>query len=84
MDPRELIEDLVARIAPNATLVEIAEDERQYRVTVAGTSGLVADCELPRQPVEAATRWGDARAQLAAALTQCADHVEVRIPDGRG
>jgi hypothetical protein len=84
MDPRGLIEDLVTRVAPNATLVGIAEDERQYRVTVAGTGGVVADCELPRQTVEAATRWGDARAQVAAALKQCADHVDVRIPDGRG
>jgi hypothetical protein len=84
MDPRGLIEDLVSRVAPNATLVGIAEDERQYRVTVAGTSGVVADCELPRPTVEAAVRWGDARAQLAAALKQCADHVDVRIPDGRG
>ena len=85
MDPRALIEDLVRRIAPNATVVGIAEDAERFRVTVAGTSSVVADCELSREAVESATqRWGTARARIAAALKRCADDVDVRIPDARG
>ena len=48
MDPRAFIEGLVQKIAPNATVVGIAEDAERFRVTVAGTSGVLADCELPR------------------------------------
>jgi len=85
MDARALIEDLVQKIAPNTTVVGIAEEPENYRVTVTGTSGVVADCELPRDAVEAATRrWGLARARLAATLKRCADDVDARIPDARG
>jgi len=84
MDPRALIEDLVQKIAPNATVVGIAEDAERFRVTVAGTSGVQADCELPRDTVEAAGRRSTARARVAATLKRCADDVDVRIPDGRG
>ncbi len=83
MDPRALIEDLVQKIAPNATVVGIAEDAQRFRVTVAGTSGVVADCDLPREAVESAVRWGSARAKVAATLKRCADDVDARIPDGR-
>jgi hypothetical protein len=84
MDPRTLIEDLVQKIAPNATVVGIAEEAGNIRVTVTGTSGVVADCELPRETVEAAARLGTARARVAATLKRCADDVDVRIPDARG
>jgi hypothetical protein len=84
MEPRGLIEDLVTRIAPNTTVVGVADEGGRYRVTVAGTSGVVAACELPRKTLEAAGRWGDARARVAAALKRCADDVDARIPDGRG
>ncbi len=84
MDPRGLIEDLVQRLAPNATVVGITEAPEGYRVTVAGTSGVVANCELPRHAVEAATRRSTARARLAVTLKRCADDVDVRIPDARG
>jgi hypothetical protein len=84
MDPRTLIEDLVQKLAPNATVVGIAEKPEGYRVTVAGTTGVVADCELPRDAVEAATHhWGTARSRVAVALKRCADDVDARIPDGR-
>jgi hypothetical protein len=53
-------------------------------VTVAGTSGVLADCELPRDVVEAAARRSTARARLATTLKRCADDVDVRIPDARG
>jgi hypothetical protein len=85
MEARALIEDLVQKIAPNTTVVGIAEESENYRVTVTGTSGVVADCELPRDAVEAATRRrGSARARLAATLKRCADDVDARIPDARG
>ena len=84
MDARALIEDLVQKIAPNTTVVGIAEEPETYRVTVTGTSGVVADCELPRDAVESAARWGSARARVAATLKRCADDVDARIPDGRG
>jgi hypothetical protein len=84
MDPRGLIESLVHKLAPNATVVAIREESERYRVTVAGTSGVVADCELPRTVVEAATHRGTARARVAVTLKRCADDVDARIPDGRG
>jgi hypothetical protein len=84
MDPRGLIEDLVQRLAPNTTVVGIAEAPAGFRVTVAGTSGVTADCELPRDVVEAATHRGTARAKVAVVLKRCADDVDARIPDARG
>jgi hypothetical protein len=84
MDPSGLIEILVQQLAPNATVVAIAEGPGSYRVTVAGTSGVLADCELPRDVVEAAARRSTARARLATTLKRCADDVDVRIPDARG
>ena len=84
MDPRTMIEDLVQKLAPNATVVGIAEEPERFRVTVAGTTGVVADCELPRDAVEAAAHhWGTARSRVAATLKRCADDVDGRIPDGR-
>ena len=84
MDPRGLIQDLVQKLAPNTTVVGIAEDAGRYRVTVAGTSGVMANCELPRDIVEAAPHRGTARARIAATLKRCADDVDARIPDARG
>ena len=84
MDPRAMIEDLVRKIAPNATVVGVAEEAERFRVTVAGTSGVLADCELPREALESAARWGSVRAKVAATLKRCADDVDARIPDGRG
>jgi hypothetical protein len=84
MEPRVLIEELVQKMAPNTTVVGIAEDAHRFRVTVAGTSGVLADCELPREAVESATRRASARARVAATLKRCADDVDARIPDARG
>jgi len=84
MNPRGLIENLAHKLAPNATVVTIREESERYRVTVAGPSGVVADCELPRTVVEAATHRGTARARLAVTLKRCADDVDARSSDGRG
>jgi hypothetical protein len=84
MDPRGLIENLVRTLAPNTAVVGITEEPERYRVRVAGTSGVVADCELPREVVEAATRRNTARARVAVTLKRCADDVDARVPDARG
>lgn len=83
MEPREMIEDLVTKMAPNATVIGITEDHERYRVSVAGTTGVVADCVLPRDEVHAAAQWGEARRRVAAALKRCADDVVAPIGDGR-
>jgi hypothetical protein len=78
-----MIEDLVTKIAPNATVIGITEDHERYRVSVAGTTGVVADCVLPRDEVQAAGQEGDARRRVAAVLKRCADDVVAPIGDGR-
>ena len=83
MEPREMIEDLVTKMSPNATVIGITEDHERYRVSVAGTTGVVADCLLPREDVDAAGQWGEARRRIAAALKRCADDVVAPIGDGR-
>jgi hypothetical protein len=84
MDSRGLIEELVRTLAPNTTVVGITEAPGGYRVTVAGTSAVVANCELPRAAVEEAARPGAARTRVAVTLKRCADDVDARIPDARG
>jgi hypothetical protein len=84
MDSGAFLRDLVTKLEPNATVVAIDETGGdRYRVRLAGTTGVVADCELPRDDVEAAERWGDARRRVASALKRCADDVVAPVPDGR-
>ena len=83
MEPREMIEDLVTKMSPNATVIGITEEHERYRVSVAGTTGVVADCVLPRDEVQAAGQWGEARRRVAAALKRCADDVVAPVGDGR-
>jgi hypothetical protein len=82
-DARRLIEDIVTQIAPNAAVIGVEEHQERYRVSVAGTTGVVAHCELPRDTVEAAARWREARARVAATLKRCADDVVAPVGDGR-
>ncbi|HEV8616713.1 MAG TPA: hypothetical protein VGU22_14580 [Methylomirabilota bacterium] len=82
-EARRLIEEIVTNVAPNATVIGVEEQHEGYRVSVTGTSGVVANCELPRDAVESAGRWREARARLAATLKRCADDVDAPIPDGR-
>jgi hypothetical protein len=84
MEPREVIERLITEVAPNATVAAFEERGARCRVTIAGTTGVLADCELPRAAVEAAERDGADRARVAAALKRCADDVVAPLPDGRG
>jgi hypothetical protein len=85
MEAGTFLRDLVTRLEPNATVLGIEEERggELYRVRLAGTTGVVADCELPRGDVEAAARWGEARRRVATALKRCADDVVAPVGDGR-
>jgi len=85
MEAGTFLRDLVTKLEPNATVVGIEEEQggALYRVRLAGTTGVIADCELPRDDVEAAERWGEARRRVASALKRCADDVVAPIGDGR-
>lgn len=63
MDTRRFIEALVPEIAHNASVVRIDETADLVRVTIAGTTGVEAACEVPWETVEAATERADARAR---------------------
>lgn len=85
MEAGRFLRDLVTKLEPNATVVGIEEEQGGdlYRVRLAGTTGVIADCELPRRDVEAAERWGEARQRVASALKRCADDVVAPVGDGR-
>ena len=84
MEPGTFLRELVTKLEPNATIVAIEEHGGdRYRVRLAGTTGVVADCELPRADVEAAERRDDARRRITTALKRCADDVVAPVPDGR-
>ena len=85
MDAGTFLRDLVTKLEPNATVVGIdaAQGGDLYRVRLAGTTGVVAECELPRRDVEAAEQRDDARRRIATALKRCADDVVAPIGDGR-
>ena len=85
MEAGAFLRDLVMRLQPNATVVGVEEAQggELYRVRLAGTTGVVADCELLRGDVEAAARWGEARRRVAGLLKRCADDVVAPVGDGR-
>ena len=83
MEPRDIIEGLITEVAPNATVARFEAGAERCRVTIAGTTGVLADCELPRDAVDAAAREGRDRRRVAAALKRCADDVVAPLPDGR-
>ena len=85
MEAPTFLRDLVTELAPNASVVAIEEAPggNVVRVRLAGTTGIIADCELPRGEVEAAERSSDARGRVATALKRCADDVVAPVPDGR-
>lgn len=85
MEAGTFLRDLVTKLEPNATVVGIEEEQGGdlYRVRLAGTTGVIADCELPRGDVEAAERGGEARRRVASTLKRCADDVVAPVGDGR-
>jgi len=83
MEARRLIETLVTQMTPNATVVDIVETERGYTVTIAGTTGVVARCEIPRQAIEDTANPVGALRRVSAMLKTCADTTVATVPDGR-
>ena len=83
MDVRGFIERLVPEVAHNATVVRVDEASDVVRVTITGTTGVEAGCELSRNAVEAASAEGLARDHLASMLKACADRAVAPLPDGR-
>ena len=83
MDAESFLKNLVTEIEPNATVVGVEQREGAYHVSVAGTTGVVAMCELPRDEVAAAQQAGDARRRVATTLKRCADDVVAPVGDGR-
>jgi hypothetical protein len=85
MEPREVIEQLVTEVAPNASVAAFEERDANCRVTLVGTTGVTAACELPRAFVQnaAAERGAPERVWLRSRLKRCADDVVAAPPDGR-
>ena len=85
MEAGTFLRDLVTKLEPNATVVGIDAEQggALYRVRLAGTTGVIADCELTRGDVEAAVESSEARGRIATALKRCADDVVAPVPDGR-
>ncbi len=83
MEPRQLIEQMVPEIAHNASVARIDESGGRYRVTIVGTTGVEARCEVPRDTAEAAIDRDDARARVADVLKACADRTVAQVPDAR-
>jgi hypothetical protein len=84
MDVRRFVEELVTQANANAQVIEMIEDTDAYRVRIAGTTGVVVSCELPRGTVQAAADRSTARRRLASVLKRCADETVAPIPDARG
>ena len=84
MNRRDVIERLVTEVAPNATVATFEERDDRCVVTVAGTTGVLARCELSRAAVDAVEWSGTERARVTATLKRCADDVIAPLPDGRG
>ena len=70
-------------MTPNATVVEVATHDRDYAITIAGTTGVIARCEIPRALVDQTTSPTEAPGGLTSALKRCADATVAQIPDGR-
>jgi hypothetical protein len=84
MQPRQMILDLVPQVCRNASVITIEEKNERYEVTIAGTTGVVARCEVLRGDVEDAVTYETARVRLAHALKRCADWTVAEVRDGRG
>jgi hypothetical protein len=83
MNADTFLRNLVTEIDPNATVVGIEQRDGAYHVSVAGTTGVIADCTLPQHEVAAAEHGDDARRRVASMLKRCADDVVAPIADGR-
>jgi hypothetical protein len=83
MEVRQFLERLVPELTRNASVVGIDETDESYQVTIAGTTGVVAQCRVPRETIDAAVDHEAARRTLATLLKACADRVVAPVSDGR-
>jgi hypothetical protein len=83
MEVRQFLERLVPELTRNASVVGIDETDESYQVTIAGTTGVVAQCRVPRETIDAAIAHEAARRTLATLLKACADRVVAPVSDGR-
>ena len=83
MEVRELVDQLVHEANRNASVIDVVEQSDSYRVTIGGTTGVTAACEIPRDAMEAAAR-GQGRGDVTSMLKRCADETVAPLPDARG
>ena len=83
MNAEAFLTKLVTEIEPNATVVGVEQRTGGYHVSVAGTTGVIATCELAGDDVIAAEHGADARRRVASLLKRCADDVVAPVGDGR-
>jgi hypothetical protein len=84
MNSHRFIEELVPKLNRNASVVDIAEAEREYCIAVAGTTTVVSRCHVPRDVLEGALHNDDhARRRLETFLKEAVDDTVAAVPDGR-
>jgi hypothetical protein len=83
MNARQLIDELLPTVVPNASVADVQESEAEYHVAVVGTTGVTAECRIPRPTVDDAIARAEARPALASLLKTCADLAVAPVPDGR-
>lgn len=83
MEVQQFVTDLVTQVNHNARVIDVQEAADAYRVRIAGTTGVVAACEVPREAMMAAAARPEARGRLVSLLKRCADDTVASVPDGR-
>ena len=83
MDARRFIEELVPGVTRDATMIECTKRARAYHVATAGTTSVVATCDIPQDIVDRAIDHETARRDLVTILRGCADMTVAWPPDGR-
>jgi hypothetical protein len=83
MDARGFIEELVPEVTRDATMIEFAKRAGTYHVAIAGTTPVVATCDIPQDIVDRAITHETARRELVTILRGCADMTVAWTPDGR-
>jgi hypothetical protein len=83
MDARGFIEALVPEVTRDATMIEFAERGGVYHVAIAGTTSVVATCDVPQDVVDRAINHETARQDPVTILKGCADMTVAWTPDGR-
>jgi len=83
MEVEQFVSELVTQMNRNARVIDVQEAADAYRVRIAGTTGVVAACEVPREAMTAAATRPEVRQRLVSLLKRCADDTVATVPDGR-